>query len=321
MESVEKDKRKDIRPAGAHNVAYSVAGSREVKGGLRLEGAFFFVLVTEGSVSFSDSEMEYTACRNDFLILTPSMKEKMDNPSADFSMACLCISPVYFDTLTDGQPMYSQLPPFLGKHVLPVVRLEPDERDYLMRILSLFADIPFYFSAHESGGIRHLCSLFLLQAADLLHRNNMEAPVHVARANGLLRDFRKLLISNYKQQHRIDFYANRLNVSGTYLSRIVKKLTGRTVYSQISELLCSEAKKLLECTDMDINEIADELGFSDQSSFGKFFLKKTGASPLKYRTRKSSLPEVFFAGKNCRLETKRLPLQKPCMERFPCAKK
>ena len=34
---------------------------------------------------------------------------------------------------------------------------------------------------------------------------------------------------------------------------------------------------------MEVKEIADTLGFSDQSAFGKFFAKKTGLSPLKYR--------------------------------------
>ena len=38
-------------------------------------------------------------------------------------------------------------------------------------------------------------------------------------------------------------------------------------------------------TDMGIKEIADELDFSDQSVFGKFFVKATGVSPLKYRKR------------------------------------
>ena len=90
---------------------------------------------------------------------------------------------------------------------------------------------------------------------------------------------------NYKKHHDILFYANNLNISTTYLSRIVKNITGHTVHFHISELLCTEAKRLLDTTDMGIKEIADELDFSDQSVFGKFFVKATGVSPLKYRKR------------------------------------
>ena len=62
-----------------------------------------------------------------------------------------------------------------------------------------------------------------------------------------------------------------LHISTTYLSRIVKHITGHTVRFHINELLCADARKLLECTDLDIKEIAEV--FSDQSVFCKFFVK------------------------------------------------
>lgn len=93
-------------------------------------------------------------------------------------------------------------------------------------------------------------------------------------------------MENYRQHHDIGFYAESLYISTTYLSRIVKHITGHTVRFHISELLCADARKLLECTDLDIKEIAEKLGFSDQSVFGKFFVKKTGVSPMKFRTQR-----------------------------------
>jgi AraC-like DNA-binding protein len=43
------------------------------------------------------------------------------------------------------------------------------------------------------------------------------------------------------------------------------------------------AARLLRDPEMTIQQIAEELSFADQSSFGKFFKKQTGLSPLKYR--------------------------------------
>ncbi len=43
------------------------------------------------------------------------------------------------------------------------------------------------------------------------------------------------------------------------------------------------AARMLRDPDMTISEIAEELSFSDQSSFGKFFRKHMGIPPLKYR--------------------------------------
>lgn len=74
-------------------------------------------------------------------------------------------------------------------------------------------------------------------------------------------------------------------MSATYLSRTVKRTTGHTVRFHIAELLGADVRRLLESTDMEVKQIADTLGFSDQSVFGKFFTKMTGFSPVKYRMR------------------------------------
>lgn len=126
---------------------------------------------------------------------------------------------------------------------------------------------------------------------DALCQENRNTPVCVKRSNEIFRNFKKLLVHHYREEHTIQFYADQLHISTTYLSRIVKDLTGHTVCFHVSELLCADARKLLECTDMDIKEIADYLGFSDQSVFGKFFIRKTGLSPLKFRMRKETKPQ------------------------------
>ncbi|NJO25503.1 MAG: AraC family transcriptional regulator [Bacteroidia bacterium] len=44
-----------------------------------------------------------------------------------------------------------------------------------------------------------------------------------------------------------------------------------------------EAKLLLDNPALSIAEIADELNFSDQSFFGKYFKRLAGMSPKEYR--------------------------------------
>ena len=43
------------------------------------------------------------------------------------------------------------------------------------------------------------------------------------------------------------------------------------------------ASRSLRDPELTIQQIAEKLGFADQSSFGKFFKKHAGISPLKYR--------------------------------------
>jgi transcriptional regulator GlxA family with amidase domain len=43
------------------------------------------------------------------------------------------------------------------------------------------------------------------------------------------------------------------------------------------------AARMLRDPELTIQQVAEAMSFSDQSSFGKFFKKHTGLSPLKYR--------------------------------------
>ncbi len=191
-----------------------------------------------------------------------------------------------FDSLPGSQLLYSQLAEFIQVDHLPIVSLKPEKSRYLRQTFDLFSSDLRGFKIYTHGIIDHLCCLLLLQTADTFCQSNRHMPVYVKRSGEIFRKFRKLLTAHYRQHHDIGFYADELHISTTYLSRIVKQTTGNTVRFLISELLCADARRMLVCTDLDIKEIASQLGFSDQSVFGKFFVKKTGLSPLKFRLRK-----------------------------------
>ena len=80
------------------------------------------------------------------------------------------------------------------------------------------------------------------------------------------------------------FYAGILHVTPKYLSKTVKEITGKTCGEMIDEMVVIEAKALLNDTSLTIGQVADELHFSDQFFFSKYFKKQTGISPFGYRT-------------------------------------
>ncbi|WP_366518190.1 helix-turn-helix domain-containing protein, partial [uncultured Mucilaginibacter sp.] len=49
-----------------------------------------------------------------------------------------------------------------------------------------------------------------------------------------------------------------------------------------------EAKVLLRNYEISIAQVAEEINFPDQSSFGKYFKKHTGFSPSEYRIKANS---------------------------------
>ena len=247
---------------------------------------FFFVFVESGTALLTDMRQDYTIKGEDLIVLSPSLAATLHHASPDFTFTCICLVPEYFDSLPGSQLLYSQLAEFIQVDHLPIVSLKPEKSRYLRQTFDLFSSDLRGFKIYTHGIISHLCCLLLLQTADTFCQSNRHMPVYVKRSDEIFRKFRKLLTAHYRQHHDIGFYADELNISTTYLSRIVKQTTGNTVRFLISELLCADARRMLVCTDLDIKEIASQLGFSDQSVFGKFFVKKTGLSPLKFRLRK-----------------------------------
>lgn len=255
---------------------------------ISLERGFYFMLVTNGTGCVVSSFDRRSVCRNDLFVLTPGVKGSIADVSADFCLCCLYINPDYFDTLSVGQLVYNQVAQFIGNYQLPVFRLSQQQSDYLQHTLELYSEQLETIHLYRDGCIRHLCSFLLLQIADDLYQTNSNSLICLRRSSEIFRNFKRLLVHHYRRHHTICFYAEQLNISTTYLSRIVKKITGHTVCFHISELLYADACKLLACSDKEIKEIAEFLGFSDQSVFGKFFVRKTGVSPSLFRAQKNS---------------------------------
>jgi AraC family transcriptional activator of pobA len=77
--------------------------------------------------------------------------------------------------------------------------------------------------------------------------------------------------------------SEELNLSVSYLSRLLKTLTGQSTQQLIHDRLIEKAKQKLSTTELTVSEIAYELGFEHPQSFSKLFKTKTSQSPLAFR--------------------------------------
>lgn len=81
----------------------------------------------------------------------------------------------------------------------------------------------------------------------------------------------------------VQYIADMLNISPSYLSGLLKTLTGQSTQQHIHDKLIEKAKEKLSTTDLSVSEIAYELGFEHSQSFSKLFKTKTQLSPLEFR--------------------------------------
>jgi AraC family transcriptional regulator, transcriptional activator of pobA len=81
----------------------------------------------------------------------------------------------------------------------------------------------------------------------------------------------------------VQYLAECLHVSQSYLSGLLKVLTGQSTQQHIHNKLIEKAKEKLSTTALSVSEIAYELGFEHSQSFSKLFKAKTNLSPGEFR--------------------------------------
>lgn len=242
-------------------------------------GAFFYILVETGTAEFVVDCHSYIVGKGDMLLVAPRMSVKLMKKSSDFGTCGLCMEPFFFDSLSIGNYVYKRL--YNSSHTTYVLRLEDSDTVHIHKTLDLMSH--YLTSDHPAEMAGSLVNFLLLQITEIFHSQNVHPAGRVKHSDALFRLFRKLLAENYRKEHELQFYADSLHISQTYLSRVIRQISGKTVNNYIAEALYTDARRLLVFTDLTVKEIAEQLGFSDQSSFGKFFKKKSETSPANFR--------------------------------------
>jgi len=107
--------------------------------------------------------------------------------------------------------------------------------------------------------------------------------IEIKEPNTIFIKFIKLLNQNLLEHKDVSFYALRLNTTSKTLNEIIRQSTGKTTIGYIHSRLLLEAQRKLRNSDLHIKEIAHSLGFSDALYFSRFFKKKCGSSPERFR--------------------------------------
>lgn len=80
--------------------------------------------------------------------------------------------------------------------------------------------------------------------------------------------------------------AEHIGLNATYLERIYKKATGRTLWESVTACRLAAAEELLAQPGIPINEIDNMIGFANRQTFYLQFKKRYGMSPSEYRKTK-----------------------------------
>ena len=105
------------------------------------------------------------------------------------------------------------------------------------------------------------------------------------RQEKLFVDFMLALAQNYGQHRDVAWYAERAHLTQRHFSYSIRSHSGHTPMEWIIIITIAHAKRLLSQPDIQVKEVADQLGFPEQFTFRKYFKQHTGISPKEFRER------------------------------------
>jgi AraC-like DNA-binding protein/quercetin dioxygenase-like cupin family protein len=111
----------------------------------------------------------------------------------------------------------------------------------------------------------------------------------VNESSHIIQRFFDCLTKYHTLQREVSFYASALGIHEKYLSQVLKEKTGRTARSYIIQMVILEAKVLLDRPDLSIQQIADEMHFTNPFHFSRFFKKYTTLTPSAYRNQSAGV--------------------------------
>jgi AraC family transcriptional activator of pobA len=125
-----------------------------------------------------------------------------------------------------------------------------------------------------------LLQLFILVARQSPNNKQITAPNYNYT---LLQSFRKLVDQNFTNIKLPKDYAALLYITPNHLNALCNDMLGLSAGELIRNRVILEAKRLLVNLELNINEIAGKLNFTDNSYFTKFFKKYTALTPEEFR--------------------------------------
>ncbi|NCD71039.1 helix-turn-helix domain-containing protein [Mucilaginibacter agri] len=249
---------------------------------------FIIGICTRGTAKVEVNLQVYDARPDAMLLATPFHVLRIYDSSPDF----LCRFVVFsrsFLTEHNINSHFLESFSFFKTSSTPVIFPKHDDAKILLEVFSLIQQtLQREEHTYRTEICRSNLTTLLYEVAAVYEHQHVITKNKQTRKQELNMLFQNLVFAQYKEHRNVQYYADALYVSPKHLTETIKEATGKTAGEWIDDAVVLEAKVLLRNHEISIAQVADEIHFPDQSSFGKYFKKQTGFSPSEYRVKASS---------------------------------
>ncbi|MBR2354155.1 MAG: AraC family transcriptional regulator [Clostridia bacterium] len=230
-----------------------------------LHGSYELILVTEGEMTVTVGETEYTLTQGRAILIFPNQIHSLRTPRHSRHLLC-----IFSEKLVQS----------FSKSVsekIPTDNLFSPSPFYLDRLYSLYSAPASFNESDIKGLLYSLCGEFDRGAVYEERPHNRE---------DLLARIFAFVETHYASDCSLEALSAHISYHYVYLSRFFKEQTGISFTDYVNRYRINEAGYLLKNTDRSILQTAYDCGFDSLRSFNRNFKKIIGIPPVQYRKKR-----------------------------------
>lgn len=235
-------------------------------------------IITSGNLSVSINNHDYHLSRYDGYFLSPHFYVKPLDMGNIAEMYILSFSRKF----AKDMKLTFKLAQIAQVYAKPVWSMSEQKTQRLIHYFELLREV--VDDKNREAALLLVYSFFKYLAGGM--QFDKQVNPSLTREEEITGRFLVLVDKHCEQQHSLDWYASEMCLSTRYVANTVKQTLGINASTCIENALMQRSKTLLFTTNKSIQEIAELLGFQNQSHFGTFFKRHEGMSPAAFRKQK-----------------------------------
>lgn len=242
----------------------------------------YLIITHQGSTRLLYDMRETTLHANMAVLALPGHIIRFIDRSDDLIFSRLVIAPDMFNEMLN-MAFSHDVKRF---HSKPGYILTNEQVDRLIKIMELLEII----ARHDEKDVPHRRQLLLTQLTvcyEFLnyYRSAQDRNQKDSSHAELLNRFCDLVVAHFRESREVKFYADRLHLHPYHFTRVIREASGGISPADwIEQYVIAQAKKMIEThPQQSLKQTAYQLGFSEPTSFYRYFKHATGMTAKTYR--------------------------------------
>ncbi|UUZ84679.1 AraC family transcriptional regulator [Paenibacillus sp. P26] len=207
------------------------------------------------------------------------------SPDTPYSRTIFYMDPLFMDQL---------LRPFANRHALFTALWQGSHHGQVYDLKERAEIVEWIYETYDearqagTGEEDEELTSLLLQLMNCLHATVRSAPVPPTdsperRTPRYSEAMMQWIEEHYHEEINLEKLAEQMHLSKSYVSKVFQQETGSCITDYVTARRIKQACRLLETTNLAVEQIGDAIGYPNASYFIQLFKKEVGTTPHKFR--------------------------------------